>query len=184
MTFAGRQLRNSAAGGRWAKARRNAAYTLTELMLALSIFAFASTAMSSLMFASFNMNRHVQGMGDATSSAEIVMRRIIEVSRSAIDLQYTDSATGLYVQTPPDSSNLSYIFIYYVSNGQLREKIETAGSLTLIQDNVVVTNINSFTVTRANPGVFPRSYQIDLVLNATPVPISRSVMVTCRNLGS
>ena len=107
-------------------------------MLALSIFSFASMAMSSLMFASYNTNRNAQGMTDATSEAEISMRRIIEVTRSATDLQYTDSATGLYVQTPPDSSNLSYIYIYYVSNRQLREKIETAGSLTLIQDNVVV----------------------------------------------
>ena len=153
-------------------------------MLALSIFAFASTAMSSLMFASYNTNRHVQGMTDATSEAEISMRRIIEVTRSATDLQYVDSTTGLFVQTPPDSSNLSYIYIYYVSNGQLREKIETAGSLTLIQDNVVVNSINSFSVTRVNNGSFPRSYEIYLVLNATPVPISRDVIVTCRNLGS
>jgi hypothetical protein len=104
------------------------------------------------------------------------------VARSATDLQY-DSSTGLLIQTPPDSSNLSYIFIYYISNGQLREKIETAGSVTVIQDTVLVGNINSFSVARIG-ATFPQSYQIDLVLNATPVPITRNVRVTCRNLGS
>src|SRR4051812_23127120 len=112
--------------------RRRSAYTLTELMLALSIFGFSSTAMSSLMLSAYNMNRHIQGMGDASSAAELTMRRIIEVTRSATDLSYTSPSSGLYIETPPDSSNLSYIFIYYVSNGDLREKIETAGSLTLI----------------------------------------------------
>ena len=110
--------------------RRRAGYTLAELMVSLSIFAFSSTAIGSLMFATYNTNRHVKGMADATSAAEITLRRIIEVTRSASDLQYTSPQSGLFVQTPPDSSNLSYIFIYYVSNGQLREKIETAGSLT------------------------------------------------------
>ncbi len=162
--------------------RRRRAYTLAELMVCLSIFAFSSTAVSSLMFATYNTNRHVKGMADATDAAEITLRRIIEVTRSAVDVTYTDAATGLFVQTPPDSSNLSYIFIYYTLNGQLREKIETAGSLTLIQDNVVVDSINSFSVTRQNPGVFPESYQVNVVLNATPVAISRSVTITCRNL--
>jgi hypothetical protein len=161
---------------------RRLAYTLAELMVSLSIFAFSSTAVSSLMFATYNTNRHVKGMADATDSAEITLRRMIEVTRSAVDLQYTDPTTGLFVQTPPDSSNLSYIFIYYISNGQLREKIETAGSLTLIQDNVVVDSINSFTVSRLNPGQFPESYLVNVILNATPVPISRTVTITCRNL--
>lgn len=163
---------------------RRLAYTLAELMVSLSIFAFSSTAISSLMFTTYNTNRHVKGMADATDAAEITLRRIIEVTRSAVDVQYTDPNTGLFVQTPPDSSNLSYIFIYYVLNGQLREKIETAGSLTLIQDNVVVDSINSFTVTRQNPGAFPESYQVSVILNATPVAISRTVVITCRNLTS
>jgi prepilin-type N-terminal cleavage/methylation domain-containing protein len=161
---------------------RGRGYTLTELMISLSIFAFASTAMSSLMFATYNTNRHVKGTTDATSQAEIAMRRIIEVTRSASDLQYTNASTGLFVQTPPDSSNLSYIFIYYTSNGQLREKIQTAGSLTLIQDTAIVDAINTFTVTRMNAGSFPESYRVDLVLETTPVPISRSVVITGRNL--
>src|SRR5688572_10840748 len=89
-----------------AKARkRRGAYTLTELMLALSIFGFATTAMSSLMFAAYNMNRHVQGMADASSSAEITIRRIIEVARSAQDLEYVSPSSGLYIETPPDSAN-------------------------------------------------------------------------------
>ena len=97
------------------KKRRRAGYTLVELMMALSIFSFCATAVSSLMFATYETNKHVQGMTTATSASEITLRRIIEVTRSATDLQYVNSSTGLYVQTPPDSSNLSYIFIYYVA---------------------------------------------------------------------
>jgi prepilin-type N-terminal cleavage/methylation domain-containing protein len=169
--------------------RRRAAYTLVELMMALSIFGFSSAAVGSLMFATYNTNRHVKGMVDATSAAEITLRRIIEVTRSATDLQYINPTAGLYIQTPPDSSNLSYIFIYYIKTGlsgklELHEKIQTASSLTLIQDNVIVDNIQSFTVTRKNPGLFPESYEVNLVLNATPVPISRTVRITARNLTS
>src|SRR6185295_9874095 len=100
------------------KLKRRLGYTLAELMVCLSIFAFASTAVSSLMFATYNTNRHVKGMADATDAAEITLRRIIEVTRSAVDVTYTDPTTGLFVQTPPDSSTLSYIFIYYPRNGQ------------------------------------------------------------------
>ena len=153
-------------------------------MVSLSIFAFSSMAISSLMFATYETNQHVKGMADATDEAEITLRRMIEVTRSAVDVQYTNPTTGLYIQTPPDSTNAAYIFIYYLSNGQLREKIENVGSLTVIQDNVVVDSINSFTVTRLNPGVFPESYQVNLILNATPVPISRTVVITGRNLTS
>lgn len=167
--------------------RRRRGYTLVELMMALSIFAFSSTAVGSLMFATYNTNRHVKGMVEATSASEITLRRIVEVTRSATDLQYINPTTGLYIQTPPDSSNLSYIFIYYVKTGltgnlELHEKIETAGSLTLIQDNVIVDNINSFNVVRKNPGAFPESYEVSLILNATPVPIARTVRITGRNL--
>jgi prepilin-type N-terminal cleavage/methylation domain-containing protein len=157
-------------------------YTLVELMVSLSIFAFASTAISSLMFATYETKSHIQGTTDATSAAEISMRRIIEVARSAKDISYTDPQTGMFVLTPPDSSNLSYIFIYYQNNNQLREKIETAGSLTLIQDSLLVGDLTSFGVTRVNAGKFPESYQVNLVVNGTPVPISRSVVVTARNL--
>src|ERR1043165_1094763 len=81
--------------------RTRLAYTLAELMVCLSIFAFASTAVSSLMFATYNTNRHVKGMAEATDAAEITLRRIIEVTRSSVDVIYTDPATGLFVQTPP-----------------------------------------------------------------------------------
>ena len=162
--------------------RSRHAYTFVELMVSLTIFAFVSSAMSSLMFAAYNTNRHVRGTSDATSAAETAIRRIIEVTRSAADLMYTDPQTGLLVQTPPDSNNLSYIFIYYISGSQLHEKIETAGSLTLIQDTVIVDSLQSFSVTQLNPGQTPKCYEVDLILTATPVPITRSVAITARNL--
>jgi hypothetical protein len=171
------------------RGRRPMAYTLVELMLALSIFAFASTAVGSLMFATYNTNRHVKGMVEATSASEITLRRILEVTRSATRVEYFGPTSGLYIVTPPDSSSLTYIFIYYVKTGlsgklELHEKIEKASDLAIIQDNVIVENINSFSVTLKNPLQYPQSYEVNLVLNATPVPISRTVRITGRNLNS
>jgi type II secretory pathway pseudopilin PulG len=169
-------------------------YTLTELMVSLTIFTFTSTAVSTLMFATYNTNRHIKGMADASSASEIALRRIVEVLRSSRDVQYTDPVTGLYVETPPDSSDTSYVFIYYTGTNPetghpaLWEKIESVvgsgSSLLPLQNVVIIDNLNSFTVTRQNPGVFPESYKVDLILNATPVPISRSVVITARNLTS
>lgn len=163
---------------------RARAYTLVELMLSLIIFSMASAAMTSLMFSTYNVNRHIKGMSDSTSQAELALRRIIEVTRSSIDLVYTDPNTGLFLQTPPDSGNLSYVFIYYIQNGQLHEKIETAGSLSFIQDTVLISNLQSFAVTRVNAGQDPRSYQVNLILATTPIPITRTATITCRNLTS
>jgi prepilin-type N-terminal cleavage/methylation domain-containing protein len=163
---------------------RPRAFTLVELMLSLIIFSMASAAMTSLMFSTYNVNRHIKGMSDSTSQAELALRRIIEVTRSSIDLVYTDPNTGLFLQTPPDSGNLSYVFIYYIQNGQLHEKIETAGSLTFIQDTVLISNLQSFAVTRVNAGQDPRSYQVNLILATTPIPITRTATITCRNLTS
>lgn len=153
-------------------------------MVSLSIFAFSSTAMSSLMFATFNTNRHVKSTTDGSAQAEIAIRRIIETTRSAADIIYSSPSTGLLIQTPPDSNNLSYIFIYYAQNNQLRERIQTAGSLTLIQDTVLVEALatNGFTVTRTNPGSFPESYSVQITLATTPVAVTRTVTITGRNL--
>jgi len=168
------------------KTPRRRAYTLVEMMIALSIFAFASTAISTLMFASYNTNRHVKGMADSTSQAELTMRRIIELARSAIDLQYVVNASGVFnpagglsIKTPADASGIPYIFTYYVKNGDLYEKIQTA-ALTDVQDLVVISNIKEFKVERVGD-TFPRVHNIEVELHATPVPIMRRVSITCRN---
>jgi len=156
------------------------------MMIALSIFAFASTAISTLMFASYNTNRHVKGMADSTSQAELTMRRIIELTRSAIDLQYVvdamgnfDPAGGLSIKTPPDAGGIPYIFTYYIKTGDLYEKIQTA-ALEDVQDLVIIENIKEFKVARVG-STFPRVYNVEVELHATPVPITRRVSVTCRN---
>jgi type II secretory pathway pseudopilin PulG len=166
--------------------RRGLGYTLAELMVALSIFAFSSTAIASLMYATYNTNRHVKGMTEASDASEITLRRIIEVMRSAVDVSYTNASTGLFVETPPDSSNLSFIYVYYTQTSasgklQLHEKIQNASTLAEIQNTVIVDDISSFTVARQGTS-FPESYVVSLTLNATPVQINRTVTITCRNI--
>jgi len=162
------------------------AYTLVELMIALSIFAFASTAMSTLMFSTYNTNRHVKGMADSTSQAELTLRRIIELTRSAIAVEHIeplsgvfDPAYGLFITTPPDASNNCSVFNYCVVNNQLHEKVSINGTQT--QDNIVVDNVATFLIAR-NGTTLPRIYDIEVDLQATPVPMTRKVTVTCRNL--
>jgi len=160
------------------------AYTLAELMVSLSIFSVASTAITSLIFASYNVNTQVQGESSATSSAEIALRRIMEEMRSGTSVSFTNASSGLYVQTPADSGGSTYIYIYYVTGNVLHEKIEVASSQAQIQDSAIVSNVGSFNVTRLNSGSAPQSYQVDLTLNSTPVAVTRSVVVTGRNLTS
>ena len=167
---------------------RRRGYTLVELMVALSIFAFASSAIASLMFATYNTNRHVKGMADSSSAAELTLRRMIELGRSAVDILYVDNTTGFQITTPPDSNSYSYRFVYFVDNNQLKERIISVSSLTgadqEIQTVTLIPNLQSMTVTRLNPGAFPECYQVKIVLRATPVNISRDAIITARNLTS
>ena len=170
--------------------KRRLAYTLVELMVCLSIFAFSSTAVSSLMFATYNTNRHVKGMADSTDAVEIVFRRIVELSRSASVVSFTDTSTGLMIETPPDSNNnnLAYWYVYKIdplNPSHLIEQILSAdGNFTQIQNQAVITNLSTnsgFRVTElSNVGQLAQ-YQIHVQLSATPVDISRDVIVTCRN---
>jgi len=167
--------------------KRRLAYTLVELMVCLSIFAFSSTAVSSLMFATYNTNRHVKGMADSSDAVEIVFRRIVELSRSASVVSFTDTSQGLMIETPPDSSNnnLAFWYVYKIVNGQLVEQILSAdGSFAVVQNQAVITNLsttNGFQVTElSNVGQLAQ-YQIHVQLSVTPVDISRDVIVTCRN---
>jgi prepilin-type N-terminal cleavage/methylation domain-containing protein len=165
--------------GQFRRRRAVRGYTLAELMVSLSIMAMVSTAISSLLVSANNISKSVKSSTSATSQMETAMARMIETTRSAADVQF--DANGLYIQTPPDSNSYSYIYIYYVSNNQLREKVEYASSLAQIQDNVLVNNVMSFTTTQVNAAGRPRAYQ--LVVTAGPNPaISRTCVVTGRNL--
>ena len=57
-----------------------------------------------------------------------------------------------------------------------------------MQDVPIVDNIRTFAVSQNSAGPFPpgtvvpNCYTVNLVLNATPVPISRTVKITSRNV--
>ncbi len=154
-------------------------YTLAELIVSLTIFGLVSSAIGSLLTSANNTSRFVKSNTQASSQVETAMARMIELTRSAASVQA--DATGLYIQTPPDSNNYSYIFIYYTSNGQLREKVEYTSTLTQIQDNALVNNVTGFTVTQVNAVGRPQSYQINLTTGPNPA-LTRSCVVTGRNL--
>jgi prepilin-type N-terminal cleavage/methylation domain-containing protein len=167
--------------------RRRDGYTLIELMLALTIFAFASTAISSLLYSTYRVNRHVQTATECGSQVEISIRRMIEVVRSATNVLLEPNK--LYVQTPPDPSGRSYIYMYYLDTTgadpklrpQLRERIANAGTLAVIQDVAMVDSISAFSVTEVTPAGEHPAYIIDIAAGKGQT-IARNCTITCRNL--
>jgi len=163
------------------------------MMISLSIFAFASTAVCTLMFGSFTTNRHVQAMAHSSGQAELPLRRIIELVRSAVKVELKlkadntfDPEAGLYITAPPDAANDFYIFNYRVVNNQLHEIVYfNSLSTPAIQDEVMVDNVDydKFYVGQVGT-TYPLVYEIEVTLKATPVPIMRKVTITCRNLYS
>ena len=63
--------------------RRATGFTLVELMVAISIFAVASLAVTSLLFATMNTNRYIRDTSDNVSQSELAFRRVVEYLRSA-----------------------------------------------------------------------------------------------------
>jgi len=173
-------------------AKRHCGFTLVEMMVALSIFAFASAAVGTLMFTSFKTNKHAKNMLDSTNQAELAMRRITELARSTIYLRSVNLATGVYdaaqgvtLTTPPDAENLCYNVTYYVKSNQLWEKIELTDG-TPVQNNgqnhdhVIVENLKSFSVERATT-TFPEVYNIVIEVKTNSGSIVRRMTVCCRN---
>ena len=172
--------------------RRHNGYTIAELMLAIALFAFCSTAISSLMYATYNTNRAVNSTATTVSQAESVLRRMIELTRSAADISYS-AGNGLMIQTPADSSNFTYIYTYYLKNDaqhagqqQVWELIQKSNNnlapspINTVQDIQVIDNINTFTAARVG-ATFPEIWQYTLILNGLP-NVSRTCQVTARNL--
>jgi prepilin-type N-terminal cleavage/methylation domain-containing protein len=169
------------------KYRHRRAYTLIELMLALTIFAFASTAISSLLYSTYRVNRHVQSATECGSQVEIAMRRMIEVTRSATNILLAPNKA--YVQTPPDPQGRSFIYTYYLDTTnpdpklrpQLRERIANAGTLAVVQDVAIVDSISAFAVTEVTPTAEHPAYIINVAAGKGQT-IARNCTVACRNL--
>jgi hypothetical protein len=151
-------------------------------MMALSLFAIISTAITSLMYATTNLNRQTQKQATGSSETELALRRMIEVTRCCTSLTYVSVTNTLTLVTPADSSSKTYTYTYYLSNGALRETVVYGA--TQLQDVAILPNVTAFSVTWANSPTTPRCYQITLTTNLTNPATTRTVQVTGRNLTS
>jgi prepilin-type N-terminal cleavage/methylation domain-containing protein len=166
-----------------------AAFTLAELMVAISIFAFATLASSSLMFATYNTNRSIRGTATASEQGEVAFRRVVEYIRSAVAIGY-NSTGGLMIQTPknPNAGNLAYVVTYYqqyatTSAGpqlQLREMVQRADTMAIIQDVPIVDDLIAFSVARQGASL-PQLWRVSITVDGAP-RVSRTSLVTGRSL--
>lgn len=119
---------------------RHRGYTLAELTVSLSIFAFMAMSITSLMFASYRTNRYVKAETDTLSQVDQALRRMVDNFRSGANLGNSFSTTCLDVvtQADPDNANLKYNVTYAVgSDGCLYE------NHTLYGSNLLVPNVGS-----------------------------------------
>jgi prepilin-type N-terminal cleavage/methylation domain-containing protein len=117
-------------------------FTLVELMVSLSIFSMMSTAIGSLLFYAYDVNRYTRSENELVQQVESAMRRIVDNTRSASTLGPNFSETRLdeFTQADADYANLKYDIQYYVSNGDLVESHDLYGT------NVLVSGVTEFSI--------------------------------------
>ena len=158
----------------------NHGYTFVELMVCLSIFSMISLAATSLMFASYNTNRHIRTEDESIQQMETALRRMIDNVRSASTLgPYFSSSPvclDLLTQADPDNSQLKYEIKYTLNaQGQLIETHDLYGS------NVLANGITNFTLTVVQD-TKPTMLQITLTMQQPQASvITRTCFVTSRN---
>jgi prepilin-type N-terminal cleavage/methylation domain-containing protein len=153
--------------------------TLVELLVALSVVAMLSTAIAVMLVGAGNTHQYVNTEADAMSNVENAFRRILHNTRTASAL--TTPTTGtltntLTVLTQPDPSygNAPATVTYSLANGNL---VETDSRYP--GSSVLVPGVSAFTVQRTGTG--PLQLNISISSGSTP-SVTRSAMVTCRNL--
>ncbi len=160
-----------------AAARR--AVTLVELLVALTVVAVLSAAVSVMLVGAGNTHRYVNSEADAMSNVENAFRRMLHNVRTASAMPAPSGGTltnTLTVQTQPDPAygNVPATVTYAVSNGNLVETDSRyAGS------SILVPNVSAFTIQRT--GASPTQLNISITSGSTPA-VTRTAMVTCRNL--
>jgi prepilin-type N-terminal cleavage/methylation domain-containing protein len=151
-------------------------FTLVELMVSLSIFSLMSTAIASLMFHAYDVNRHARSENELVAQVESAMRRIVDNTRSASTLGPNFSETRLdeYTQADSDHSNLKYDIQYYVTGGNLVEAHDLYGT------NVLVPGVTSFSATIVQATV-PTMLQVTISATDGKNTVTRTCNITSRN---
>jgi prepilin-type N-terminal cleavage/methylation domain-containing protein len=151
-------------------------FTLVELMVSLMIFSLMSTAIISLMFTSYDINRQVRSENDLVSQVESTLRRIVDNTRSSSTPgpYFTSTHIDLYTQADTDHSNLKYNIQYYINaGGDLVEYHDLYGTNTLVH------NCTAFTVftLHTNPTVL----QVTITAADGKNTVTRTCNITARN---
>jgi prepilin-type N-terminal cleavage/methylation domain-containing protein len=158
------------------KSSKRRGFTLVELMVSLSIFSLMSTAIGSLMFYSYGVNRAVRTENQLVQQVESAMRRIVDNTRSASTLGPNFSETRLdeFTQADADHANLKYDIQYYVTNGTLVESHDLYGT------NELVPGVTAFTVTTVQ-ATAPTMLQVTISASDGTNTVTRTCNITSRN---
>ncbi len=151
-------------------------FTLVELMVSLSIFSLMSTAIGSLMFYSYRVNRHTRSENELVAQVESAMRRIMDNTRSASTLGPNFSTTRLdeFTQADADHANLKYDIQYYVTGGDLVEAHDLYGT------NVLVSGVTAFSITTLQ-ATTPMLLQVTITATDGTNTVTRTCNITSRN---
>ncbi len=160
------------------------AFTLIEMITALVIVAFLSSAVMVLVAGSAKTSLYVNTSTDATWQIENACRRITHNLRtaSALTTPTTTTATSTLTtvtQQDPGNGNATYSVTYTLSGTNLKEsdsRYNGAGNTA----NTIATNVTAFTVTRQSVAS-PVSFVVTITIGTT-TPTTRTFTVYCRNL--
>jgi prepilin-type N-terminal cleavage/methylation domain-containing protein len=153
--------------------------TLVELLVALSVVTMLSAAIAVLLAGAGNTHQYVNNEADAMSNVENAFRRIMHNVRTASAMTAPGSSTltntlTVQTQSDPNYGGVPATVTYLLSNGNLVETDSRyAGS------SILVPGVSAFTVQRT--GTSPVQLNISITSGTTPA-VTRTAMVTCRNL--
>lgn len=156
--------------------------TLVELLVALTVLAIISTAVTTLLSGAAETSSYVNTATDTVSQVETAYRRMVHNLRTAsaisapADTNAHTSGTLLTIQTQPDPSygNAACTVSYLISGNNLVEQDTTRyGTNTLVYNATVSVKRLSMTS--------PTLVQVTISAGGNPT-ISRTFTVYCRNL--
>jgi type II secretory pathway component PulJ len=155
------------------------AFTLVETVLALSIMAVISLAVTIMLSGAGHTYQYVNHETDALAQVEDAYRRIMHNLRTASAMSSpanTTATNSLTISTQPDPNygNVAATVTYSISGGNLIENDSRYGT------NVVVYNVGSFSVQRVTTTA---PTQVTITITSGTIPaVTRSATITCRNI--
>jgi prepilin-type N-terminal cleavage/methylation domain-containing protein len=145
--------------------RSKRAFTLTELMIALSIFASVSSAATFLLATTAHTQSVVRESTSSESEVELAMERIVGNVRSANAVSATSST--LQVTSPPNPliSNNTFTITYEFTGGNLLETYVNNGNGQVYTSTALVHGVNQFVISPL--GANNKAFQITLTTDTT-----------------